>query len=73
MLLNLLVRSKKTAAQDGVLFVDWGRVMYFSTWSCMVVMVWCKPGWDTLLHQYPYLKVILHTYLHMTSDDFKLK
>ncbi len=27
------------AARDGRLSVDWGRVMYSSTWSCMVVMM----------------------------------
>ncbi len=37
------MRLKKTAAQDGRLLVDWGKVMYFLTWSCMVVIMRLLP------------------------------
>ncbi len=42
-LLNWLVRLKKMAAWDGRLLVDWGKVMNFLTWSCMVVIMRLLP------------------------------
>ena len=38
-LLNWLVRSKKTPAREGKVFLDWGSVMYFSTSNCIVLMM----------------------------------
>ena len=38
-LLNWLVSSKKTAAREGRVPVDWGREIYFSTCNCIVLMM----------------------------------
>ena len=38
-LLNWLVRSKKTAAREGRVSVDWGREIYFSTCTCIVLLM----------------------------------
>jgi len=42
-LLNWLVRSKKTATREGGMPVDWGREIYFSTCSCIVLIIRCVP------------------------------
>ena len=39
MLLNWFVRSKKTAVRVGRMPFDLGRKMYFSTYSCIVLMM----------------------------------
>ena len=38
-LLNWLVRSKKTAAREGRMSVDWGREINFSTCNYIVSMM----------------------------------
>jgi len=38
-LLSWLVRSRKTPAHEGGVFLDWESVIYFSTANCIVLMM----------------------------------